>query len=110
MKERSTYSLSIKVDKTGAIERFDVDLQNIDSHVVTPYDPSSFPRVLDAVFPADQKAGLNNSSLASRHNPDDNVEVRGLTLGARYSTDRFSLRSLLFAALWPAQCFFAVQL
>ena len=71
------YSLSIKVNKTGAIERYDVDLQNIDGHVVSPYDPSSLVRVLDVVFPADQKAGLNTGSLAAQHNPDDNVEVRG---------------------------------
>lgn len=110
MKERSIYSLSIKVNKTGPIQEFDVDLQNIDSHVKTEYDPSSLARVLDMVFPADQKAGLNTGSPASRNDPEDNVEVRGLTLGACYSTNIYTLCSLLFAALWPVQCFFAVRL
>lgn len=77
MKERSMHSLSIKVKKTGAIESYDVDLQNVDDHGATPYDPSSLSRVLDVVFPADQKASLNTRSLAAQHNPDDNVEVRG---------------------------------
>lgn len=76
VKERSMYSLSIKVNKTEAIERYDIDLQNVDGDIATPYDPSSLARVLDVVFPADQKAGLNIRSLASQHNPDDNVEVR----------------------------------
>ena len=108
MKERSIYALSIKVNKTGALEEFDVDLQNLDSHVVTPHNSPSLARVLDVVFPTDQRAGLNAGSLASRHTPDDNIEVRGLTLGVRDSTNVTSLLSLLFAALWPAQCFFAV--
>ena len=71
------YSLSIKVNKTWAIQRYDVELQIVDGHVVIPYDPSSLARVLDVVISADQKAGLNTGSLAARHSPDDNVEVRG---------------------------------
>ncbi|KAK0509453.1 hypothetical protein JMJ35_007847 [Cladonia borealis] len=74
VKERSIYSLSIKVDSTGAIESYDVDLQSADSHAPTPYDASSIARVLDVVFPADQKASLNTRSLAAQHNPGDNLE------------------------------------
>ena len=103
-------SLSIKVNKTGAIERYDVDLQNVDGHVVSPYDPSSLARVLDVVFPADQKAGLNTGSLAARDNPDDNVEVRGayssgssITLIKPHPVVCCSpLRGLLDASLHPS--------
>ena len=70
------YSLSIKVNKTGAVESYDVDLQSVDDHAATPYHPSSLVRVLDVVFPADQKACLDTANLASRPNPDDNIEVR----------------------------------
>ncbi len=84
MKERSMYSLSVEANKTGAIERYDIDLQKVDDHLATPYDPSSLARVLNVVFPADQKAGLNTGCLASQHNPDDNVEVRGA-----YPSDSF---------------------
>ena len=76
VKERSMYSLRIKVNKTGAIERYVIDLQNVDGDIAAPYDPSSLARVLDVVFPGDQKADLNTRSLGSQHNPDDNVEVR----------------------------------
>ena len=77
VKERSVYSLSIHVNKTGAIERYDVDLQSINGHATSPYDPSSLARVLDTVYPADQKGCLDNGSLAPRHIPDQEVEVRG---------------------------------
>ena len=70
------YGLGIKVNKTGAIERYDIDLQNVDGDIATPYDASSLARVLDVVFPADHKAGLNTRTLAWQHNPDDDVEVR----------------------------------
>ena len=77
------YSLSIEAKKTGAIERYDIDLHSVDDSLATPYDPSSLARVLDVVFSAEQKAGLNTGGLMSQHNPDDNVEVRGLTLRTR---------------------------
>ena len=70
------YSLSIKVSKTGATESYDVNLQRVDDHAATPYDPLSLVRVLDVVFPADQKACLDTANLASQPSPDDNVEVR----------------------------------
>ena len=70
------YGLNVKVDKTGAIERYDVDLQSVDEHVATPYDPSSLARVLDVVFPPDQKAYLDTGSLVLRNSPNHNVEVR----------------------------------
>ena len=71
------YSVSIEANKTGAIENYDFYLQSVDDHATTSYDPSSLAKVLDVVFPADQKASLNTRILASQHNPDDNVEVRG---------------------------------
>ena len=71
------YSLSIHVNNTGAIERYDVDLQSINGHATSPYDRSSLARVLDMVYPADQKVCLNNESLASGHIPDQEIEVRG---------------------------------
>ena len=76
MKERSIYSLSIKVNNTGAIESYDVDLRSVGGHVETPYDPFGLVRVLDMVFPADQKAYLNTASLAIQPFPDENVKVR----------------------------------
>lgn len=77
MKERSVYSVSIHVNKTGAIERYDVDLQNIHGHATIPYDPSSLARVLDTVYPADQKGCLDTENPASRHIPDEESTVRG---------------------------------
>lgn len=105
------FSLSIKVNKTGVTERYDVDLKNVDGHVVTPYDPPSLARVLDVVFSADQKADLNTGNLMSRPDPDNNVEVCGvLRFGFVYSTNTATLLSLLFAGLWPARCSSALRL
>ena len=107
MKERSFYSLNIIFDKIGVIASYEVDLQSSDDHAANPYDASSLARVLDVVFPADQKASLNTRSLAAQHIPDENVEVRGaypsgssIALIQRHLVVRCSpLRGLLDASL-----------
>ena len=76
MKERSTYSVSIKANNTGAIESYDIDLRNLGDHAQTPYDPLGLVRVLNMVFSADQKAYLSTASLAIQPFPDENVNVR----------------------------------
>ena len=63
---QSVFSLDIYVNSASKKERCEVNLKGLNDNLPIPDDLSSLERVLDLVFPANQKASLDISNQAPR--------------------------------------------
>ena len=82
---QSVFSLDIYVNSASKKERCEVNLKGLNDNLPIPNDLSSFERVLDLVFPSNQKALLDVPNQASQPGKTDIAlelfEVTNLHLG-----------------------------
>ena len=82
---QSVFSLDIYVNSASKKERCEVNLKGLNDNLPIPDDLSSFERVLDLVFPSNQKVSLDIPNQASRSGQTDIalelLEVTNLHLG-----------------------------
>ena len=71
MGRQSVFSLDIYLNSTSKKERCEVNLKGLKDNLPIPDDLSSLEKVLDLVFPADQKASLDIPNQASRPDQAD---------------------------------------